>query len=72
MKDREQTSLFGVNEEKATNAAPVTINNHCISCSGNVQVVKKAFKLACLAYNSSKVDYRGEKYDRNDLLKKWK
>jgi len=31
--------------------------------------IKKAFKMACLAYNSSKVTYKDKPYSRSDLLK---
>jgi hypothetical protein len=70
--DRASTLLYGINDEFGTprgmsSPSPIKINNNCLQCSGNAQYVKKAFKIACLTYKTSKVDYLGQKYDRNDL-----
>ena len=73
--DRQQTILYGVNEEFGTNTgmknkSPMKINNNCISCSGNAKYAKLAFKIACLTYKESKIEYLGKSYLREDLHKK--
>lgn len=70
--DRKQTRLYGINEEFMTmheqkSKTTLKINQNCISCSGNAQYIKKAFKLACLNYNESKVQYLQSEYAREDL-----
>jgi len=49
--------------------SPIQVNNHCISCSGNASYIKKAFKLACLTYSSSKVRYQNQDRRRDDLYR---
>ena len=44
------------------------MNNNCLQCSGNASFIKKAFKLACLSYQSSKVRYQNADYTREELL----
>ena len=73
--DRAQTQLYGFNEEfcnshRNTAESPVTINKNCIQCSGNAQFIKKAFKMACLNYNSSQVTHKNVSYARPALFKK--
>ncbi|CDW75284.1 UNKNOWN [Stylonychia lemnae] len=48
----------------------MSLNTNCVSCSGNSSFVIKAFKMACLAYKPSKVQFRNKLYDRKDLLMK--
>ena len=74
--DKNLTKLYGfdkaagIKPELGRPTSPLTVNNNCISCSGNAQFINKAFKLACLSYNSSKVSYENELYDKAELLKK--
>ena len=70
--DKKYTRLYGINEEFMTVAeqkskSNLKINQNCVSCSGNAQYIKKAFKLACLNYNESKVVYQKVEYERNQL-----
>ena len=57
--DRQQTVLYGINEEmqkpksEMKSNPTITVNNNCIQCSGNAAYIKKAFKIACLNYASS-------------------
>ena len=66
------TVLYGINEEagKSVNKseAPVQVNNNCLQCSGNAMYIKKAFKMACLSYGSTKVRFDHKLYDRTELL----
>lgn len=52
--------------------SPISIQQSCLNCSGNAAHIKKAFKLACLAYNSSKVKFEGQMFSREELLEKRK
>ena len=71
-KDRQMTKLYGINEEAGSGdvkaETPIQVNNNCLQCSGNAMFIKKAFKLACLSYGSTKVTYNNQKYDREELL----
>ena len=71
-KDRQQTVLYGINEEaglcEIKSETPIQVNNNCLQCSGNASFIKKAFKLACLTYNSSKVTYQNQQFMREELL----
>ena len=55
--------MYGINEEAGSfemqAKTPITVNNHCLQCSGNATYIKKAFKMACLTYASTKVRYEG-------------
>eukprot|EP00929_Paragymnodinium_shiwhaense_P107747 TRINITY_DN74109_c0_g1_i1.p1 TRINITY_DN74109_c0_g1~~TRINITY_DN74109_c0_g1_i1.p1 ORF type:complete len:638 (-),score=205.19 TRINITY_DN74109_c0_g1_i1:76-1989(-) len=54
-----------------TSAEPVIkVDNRCLGCSGQAPFVLSAFKMACLQYTSSPVDYNGSQQDRDELLKK--
>jgi hypothetical protein len=46
----------------------VRVNNKCLSCSGQAPLVLSAFKMACLQYAPSPVEYEGNAHDRGDLL----
>lgn len=50
--------------------AHIQVNQKCASCSGHLSFLKKAFKMACLAYTPSNVTYRGESLSRPDLLQR--
>ena len=60
--DRQQTVLYGINEEAGhydiQAKTPIQVNNNCLQCSGNASYIKKAFKIACLTYASTKVHYK--------------
>ena len=64
--------LYGVNEEMGGNEVkaptPIQVNNNCLQCSGNASFIKKAFKLACLTYASTKVTWSNDQYMREELL----
>ena len=66
------TVLYGLNEEAGSGErkaeTPIQVNNNCLQCSGNAMFIKKAFKLACLTYGSTKVSYENRQYDRQELL----
>ena len=63
-RDRQGTVLYGVNEEIGASEVkaptPIQVNNNCLQCSGNASFIKKAFKLACLTYGSSKVSFQNQ------------
>eukprot|EP00397_Hematodinium_sp_SG-2012_P027466 GEMP01028864.1.p1 GENE.GEMP01028864.1~~GEMP01028864.1.p1 ORF type:complete len:643 (+),score=148.21 GEMP01028864.1:92-2020(+) len=46
----------------------VTVDNRCLSCSGQSSQVLAGFKLACLQYRPSPVEYKSRTWDRGDLL----
>merc|ERR1719265_2577563 len=46
----------------------VSVDTRCLSCSGQAPLVMAAFKMACLQYTPSKVEYQAQAYDRHDLL----
>ena len=64
--DRHNVYLYGINEKQiqGEDKSPITVNNNCVQCSGNAQFVKKAFKMACLNYSSSKVVFNKKEYGR--------
>lgn len=70
--DRQQTALYGLNEEVGKSEikakTPITVNSNCLQCSGNASYIKKAFKIACLTYGSTKVNYKKQEHSREDLL----
>ena len=47
----------------------LTLDKRCLSCSGQASAVVSAYKVACLAYAPSKVQYGYSVYDRKSLLK---
>lgn len=42
----------------------------CVSCSGQVNFLQKALKLACLSYKPSKILFEDQVYSRKELLEK--
>jgi hypothetical protein len=46
----------------------VSVDTRCLSCSGQAPLVMAAFKMACLQYTPSKVEYQAQAYDRQELL----
>ena len=70
--DRQQTVLYGINEEigkqEPKSNSTIHVNNNCLQCLGNASFIKKAFKIACLTYASSKVKYENQDFSREELL----
>lgn len=46
----------------------VRVDNRCVSCSGQAPLVLASFKMACLHYAPSPIDYRGAAVERYELL----
>jgi len=46
----------------------VNVDKNCLSCAGIPAYTMKMFKMACLSYKPSLVDYRNDKMHRNQLL----
>jgi len=57
---------------KDNNALSIQVQPNCVSCSGQVTFIKKAFKMACLSYQPSTIAWRGEQLSRTQILKKRK
>lgn len=75
--DRESISLYGLknsdeNEDniKSEKAPMVELSQNCMSCSGQINFLKKAFKTACLNYQPSKILYEENIFSRKELLSK--
>ena len=75
--DRESIALIGYKDSKpsrgrttpnAMNKTSISLDKQCISCSGQVNMITSAFKLACLAYTPSLVTYHENIYPRMELL----
>eukprot|EP00801_Mesodinium_rubrum_P001655 Mrub_01655.p1 GENE.Mrub_01655~~Mrub_01655.p1 ORF type:complete len:666 (+),score=168.69 Mrub_01655:134-1999(+) len=46
----------------------IKVDKKCLSCSGQSSTVLSAFKLACLNYTSSKVEYQNKVLEKSDVL----
>ena len=75
--DRESISLYGMakgnelsDDEGDDQPATVELQKGCMSCTGQLNFVKKAFKIACLAYQPSKILYEENVFSRKELLSK--
>lgn len=77
--DRESIALIGYKEGKQGHSRgrsgtslgqkpSVSLDKQCISCSGQVNLITSAFKIACLAYTPSLVNFRDSMYQRTELL----
>ena len=74
--DREAIALIGYKETKLKGSKPstsfgrasISLDKQCISCSGQVNMITSAFKIACLAYTPSPVLYKDSSYTRIELL----
>lgn len=83
--DREKLALMGYKDETVVNSgkktttetksrntnAYVSLDKQCLTCSGQSSVVMKAFKIACLAYQPSPVNFpvkSSKTYSRLDLI----
>lgn len=50
--------------------AVLAVDNRCLSCSGNAATVLAGFKMACLQYAPSPVEWEKSSYSRSDLIHK--
>ncbi|OMJ87984.1 hypothetical protein SteCoe_10136 [Stentor coeruleus] len=71
--DRESIALMGYKEGKEgkygkISKPVVSIEKQCLSCTGQSSVVITAFKIACLAYSPSCVNFRNITFTRKDLI----
>jgi len=46
----------------------ISVDNRCLSCSGQTATVLAGFKIACLQYAPGQVKYETKDYDRSELL----
>ena len=74
-KDRESIALMGLTQntntidyQKNSEIPPISLDKNCLSWSGRVTVILKAFKAACLSYSPSSVAYKGHTLTRLNLL----
>ena len=71
--DRKSISLVGyknkeTKKSKILNKPVVSLEKNCTACINNAGIILPAFKMACLAYNSSPILYKSEYIGRLDLL----
>lgn len=73
--DREAIALYGYKDSRhgrtrggSMNKTSISLDKQCISCSGQVNMITSAFKIACLAYTPSPVQFKGMSYPRAELL----
>jgi hypothetical protein len=70
--DKKSLSLLAVKSNKHVsrkkNLNPVRLDRNCISCANNAPQVLPAFKVACLAYNSSPVQVNDRVASRIEIL----
>lgn len=59
-KDKQNIQLTGYNERQARNKERqvVSVKQECASCSKFSPGIFTAFKMACLTYNPSKINYK--------------
>lgn len=48
----------------------IQVDKRCITCSDDRGQLIQLFKIACLAYFPSKVEYKAKKYDKKVLISK--
>lgn len=46
----------------------ISVDNRCLSCSGQTATVLAGFKIACLQYAPGQVKYEAKDFDRSELL----
>jgi hypothetical protein len=74
MHDRHQTHLYGLTADQGKELPQakanqvIRLDKNCARCSGNATGVKKAFKMACLLYENSKVEHQGREFSREQLF----
>lgn len=66
------TTLPDINKRTSTIPNKKDINikmdKKCLSCSGQSSMVLSAFKLACLNYSSSPVEYNKKIFEKTELI----
>jgi hypothetical protein len=71
--DKNSISLLGISKELDAqmdkNKPILKIDKNCISCSTHKSFILKGFKMACLYYSPSNVQYDSKFYTRDELLK---
>lgn len=81
--DRRKVALTGYKETAAAPGKPssastprtsrgppvVSVDNRCLSCSGQAATVLAGFKIACLQYAPGAVKFSSKEYEREHLLK---
>ncbi|OMJ70883.1 hypothetical protein SteCoe_31044 [Stentor coeruleus] len=55
-------------KKKKSGKGPISLDKNCISCINNMPQVIPAFKMACLAYQSTPIMYNNTLINRNELL----
>merc|ERR1719215_2332436 len=48
----------------------ISVDQRCLSCSGQARTVLSAFKVACLQYSPSTVNYDDRDHTRHELLER--
>ena len=66
--DRQQVALYGI--PKNENMKVLGLKDECLSCNGQINFIKNAFKMACVYYKPGKILYSDQTYTREDLIKK--
>lgn len=54
---RSMTKQSAITRDKDIGNLNIKVDENCLSCSGNSGMLTQAFKLACINYHSSKVNY---------------
>lgn len=65
--DQNKLKLANV-QKKYTDYNVVTLDKTCYSCASQGSIVLSAFKMACLSYVPSQIDYENKIYDRYKLF----
>lgn len=67
-KVRKSSSLDSASEASEAGEAVISVDNRCLSCSGQAQHVLSGFKMACLQYAPGPVAFAKKLYKREELL----
>jgi len=67
-KSRQSTSQQPGGETSDSGEAVISVDNRCLSCSGQAQHVLSGFKMACLQYAPGPVSFSKKLYKREELL----
>jgi len=62
-----KTEIKGTKNQQ-NNETGIKVDKKCLSCSGQSNIVLSAYKLACLNYTSSKVEYQNSIRDKSYIL----
>ena len=66
--DQILNSLSVDSVDKSIKAGPVTLDKECLSCAGVPSHTMDLFKMACISYQPSQVNYRNNTLTRKRLL----